>query len=201
MFIRHESFRLFLKQYPVTSVLLAVITAIFLFFFIGSNIAPSFFNFLFYHMVGVNFLILNGNWWQLITPVFLHITFPHFLFNAFTVLIIAPALEMLLGRLKFTVAFVGTGIISNLVALFLEDPYFSHYGASAAVFGLMGIYLYMIVFRPHLMTRQDRTIMIVMLALNVIGSFMYPNIDVLGHFTGLLAGFTLAPILFSGRRI
>ncbi|RYL98476.1 rhomboid family intramembrane serine protease [Sporolactobacillus sp. THM7-7] len=202
MFIRNESFQSFLKHYPVTSAILAIDIFVYLFFLIVGKIAPLFTYYAFQYMVGTNALILQGNWWQLGTPVFLHVTFSHILFNAFSLLILAPALEAMLGKGKFIAAFLGTGIISNVAALFLEPPSFSHYGASAAVFGLMGIYLYLAVFRQYLITQQDRTIIIVILIISMIGSFFYPNVDILGHFTGFLAGFALAPLLFvrSGLR-
>ncbi|RYL87814.1 rhomboid family intramembrane serine protease [Sporolactobacillus sp. THM7-4] len=198
MFIRNESFKIFLRRYPVTSIILAVDILIYVVFFISGRVAPFFAFHAFQYMAGVNTMILQGSWWQLVTPIFLHITFSHILFNAFSIFIFAPALETMLGRTKFMIAFLGTGIISNVAALFLEPPDFSHYGASAAVFGLMGFYLYLVVFRRHMVSQQDRTIIIVMLVISLLSSFAYPNIDIVGHLTGFLSGLLLAPLLFTG---
>lgn len=202
MFIRNEPFRFFLKHYPVTSLILAVNLLIFLVLYISGtwHVAPVFAYNVFQFMVGSNAMILQGAWWQLITPIFLHISFSHFLFNAFSIFLFAPALEALLGRLKFLLAFLGTGIIANIAVLFLESPGFSHNGASGAVFGLFGIYLYLVIFRKELIPRPDQTIIIVLLVLGLIGSFLYPNIDIKGHLTGFLAGLALAPLLFLNVR-
>ncbi|GGL52945.1 rhomboid family intramembrane serine protease [Sporolactobacillus putidus] len=198
MFIRNEPFKFFLKQYPVTSLILAVDIAVYLMLLITGTwkTAPFFAYQIFQSLVGSNAAIMQGAWWELITPIFLHITFSHILFNAFSILIFAPALEAMLGRWRFLIAFLGTGIISNVAALFLESPGFSHYGASAAVFGLLGIYLYLTIFRGYLVSRQDRMVIIVMIIIGMISSFADPNVDVLGHFTGFLSGFLLGPVLF-----
>lgn len=198
MFIRNEPFKVFLKHYPVTSLILAVDIAIYLMLLITGTwrIAPFFAYQFFQYTVGSNAAILQGAWWELITPVFLHVTFPHILFNAFSILIFAPALETMLGKWRFLTAFLGTGIASNVADLLLQSSGYSHYGASAAVFGLLGIYLYLIVFRGHLVSRPDRIIIIVMILVGMISSFADPNVDVLGHFSGFLSGFVLAPILF-----
>lgn len=202
MFIRNEPFKLFLRHYPVTSIILALNLIIFLILYMTGtwHLAPDFAFSVFQFMVGSNAAILDGAWWQLITPVFLHISFSHILFNAFSIFIFAPALESMLGKVRFVAAFLGTGIIANIAALFLESPGFSHYGASGAVFGLFGVYLYIVVFRREFISQQDRTIIIVVLLLSLIGSFFYQNIDVVGHLTGFLSGLLLAPPLFTGIR-
>lgn len=201
MFIRTESFKQFLKHYPVTSVILTVNILIFLMFYVALQWGAlyGFANVVFQFMLASNYDIMHGAWWQLITAVFLHTTFEHILFNAFSILIFAPALEMMLGKWRFTLGYLGTGIVANIASLFLESQGFSHYGASGAVFGLFGIYLYLIVFRKEWISRQDQTIVLVTLAISLIYSFIIPNIDVMGHLTGFLSGLLLAPALFTGK--
>lgn len=199
MFIRTESFKQFLKHYPVTTVILAVDTLIFLFFFVAGKAAPFLAFDAFQFLVGSNQAIRDGALWQMITPIFLHITFQHFLFNAFSILIFAPALEAMLGKVRYLLAFLGTGIIANIAELFLQPVGFSHYGASAAVFGLFGIYLFLIVFRRSWISSQDQTIVLVTLALGLVFSFVGTGIDVVGHLTGFLSGLALGPLLFSGK--
>lgn len=197
MFIRNEPFRLFIKLYPITTAILAINTAIYLLLFVCSSLglAPEFALNVFQFLVGSNAAIDQGWWWQLITPIFLHVAFSHFLFNAFSIFIFAPALEGLLGKSRFIVAFLGTGVVSNILAFLLEPAGFSHYGASAAIFGLFGVYLFLIIFHRHVISKQDQTILIVFLIIDLISTFVYQNIDIMGHFTGFLAGLLLAPLL------
>ncbi|MFT8317765.1 MAG: rhomboid family intramembrane serine protease [Sporolactobacillus sp.] len=203
MFIRNEPFRFFIKLYPITAAILAINTAIYLLLFVCSihGIAPEYAYKVFQLLIGSNAAIQQGAWWQFITPIFLHVTFSHYLFNAFTIFIFAPALEGLLGKTRFIAAYLGTGVISNIFGFLLEPTGFSHYGASSAIFGLFGVYLFLIIFHRHLIPKQDQTIIIVFLVIDLISTFVYQNIDIMGHFTGFLAGLLLAPLLLARQRL
>ncbi|CAM3111522.1 rhomboid family intramembrane serine protease [Sporolactobacillus spathodeae] len=200
MFIRNEPFKLFLKLYPITSIILIVNIAIYLMLFLCTyfHLAPDF-AYAFIVIFGRTRAALdNGWWWQVITPVFLHTDFAHILFNAFSIFIFAPALEALLGKLRFSVIYLSVGVISNTLSLFLEPGVLS-YGASTAIYGLFGIYLFLILFHKERMNRQDRLVVLVFLIINLVFSFTDSRIDVIGHFTGLLAGLILAPLFFIHR--
>lgn len=201
LFIRNEPFKLFLKLYPVTSIILAVDLLIYLMFVVSGTwgLAPEFAFRAFEFAAGSNEAILNGAWWQLITPIFLHINFSHILFNAFSILIFAPALEAMLGKTRFVTAFLGTGIIANIAALFLEPAGFRHYGASGALFGLLGIYIFLVIFRRDTISRQDQTIIFVIVLISLISSFISADVDVLGHLIGFLSGLVLAPLFFLNK--
>ncbi|MCO7177152.1 rhomboid family intramembrane serine protease [Sporolactobacillus kofuensis] len=196
MFIRNESFNLFLKLYPITAIILGIDLLIYLLFIVTGtwSLAPYFALRMFDFAAGSNEAILNGAWWQLITPIFLHITFSHILFNAFSILIFAPALETMLGKTRFIAAFLGTGIVANIAALFLEPAGFRHYGASGALFGLLGIYIFLVIFRRDQISRQDQTIIYVIVLISLISSFISADVDILGHLIGFLAGLVLAPL-------
>lgn len=201
MFIRNESFKQFLKDYPVTSGILAVNIIIFLMLYITGawGLLPVFAYDVVRFMMASNSAIMQGAWWQLITAVFLHTTFAHILFNAFAILIFAPALEAMLGKWRFILAYLGAGVIANATALlpFIDSP--DRYGASGAIFGLFGIYIFLVVFRREWIPRQDQTIILVMVAISLIYSFIGTGIDIMGHLTGFLSGLILGPILFAGK--
>ncbi|HET6872325.1 MAG TPA: rhomboid family intramembrane serine protease, partial [Sporolactobacillaceae bacterium] len=151
---------------------------------------------------GWNAAVIYGHqWWRLITPMFLHFQFQHVLFNCFSIFLFAPVLEMMLGKWKFSIAYFGSGIISNVLALYFggvgQLPYL---GASAAIFGLFGIFLFIIIFRRNLMDRQSKQIVAIILIANVAWTFIFPSVDVLGHLFGLLGGFLLGPFLVMRTR-
>lgn len=195
MFVRNENFKSFIKLYPIVSIILSLNILIYLVFFIDKYLSTGIgYNILSYG-VGFNAAIGAGEWWRLITPIFLQISFSHVLFNCFSLFLFAPALERLLGKWKFIILYLGTGIISNIATYFFLPPTFSYLGASGAIFGLFGVYLYMVALRRDLIDRQNTTIITVILVLGLIMTFISPNIDVLGHLFGLLSGFVLAPIM------
>lgn len=194
MFVRFESFRSFLRHYPVVS----IIVALNLFIFLVVNLVPYYGNLIAGLMIGRNLNISFGEYWRLVTPMFLHVGFSHVLFNCFSTVLFAPALERILGKWKFVILYVGAGIIANVAAYFLQPPIFSHLGSSGAVFGLFGVYIYMVLFRKDLIDRASTQIIIVILVLGLVMTFLTPNIDILGHLFGLIGGLLLAPPLLAG---
>ena len=81
MFIRRENFKQFIKFYPVVSIIIAIN----LFFYI-LTLSPAMKTTLFNNGASFNLLIENGEWWRVITSIFLHDGFLHVLFNMFSLI-------------------------------------------------------------------------------------------------------------------
>ncbi|MFP7494994.1 rhomboid family intramembrane serine protease [Terribacillus saccharophilus] len=200
MFRRTESFKEYLYAYPVISLLVAVN----LLLWIITGLLPTpFGNSLYQLGAGVNLFISLGDYWRLITPIFLHApgSITHVLFNCFSLVVFGPALEQMLGKLKFTLFYLLAGIIGNIVTYVL-DPYsfVSHIGASGAIYGLFGAYLFMIWFRKHLMDRGNAQVILVIFIVGIIMSLFSANINLAAHLGGAAAGFVLAPLFLIGAK-
>lgn len=128
---------------------------------------------------------------------FLHLGFAHLLFNMFATVLFAPALERILGKIKFIVLFLGAGIIANIAGFYLESPMFTHLGASGAIFGLFGVYIYIVLFRKDLIDRTSSQMIIMILIFSLIMTFLTPNVDIIGHLFGFIGGLVLAPPLLT----
>lgn len=84
----------------------------------------------------VSELLAAGEYWRLITPIFLHFSLLHILFNLLWVWVIGRHIERLHGALVF-VSLVGvSGISSNFAQYFVSGPLFG--GMSGVVFGVLG---------------------------------------------------------------
>ncbi|MGP4071483.1 rhomboid family intramembrane serine protease [Piscibacillus sp. B03] len=190
-FIRTESFQQFLKLYPVVSVIVAINLILFLFTHIIT--LPIFVD-LFTLMVGFNLYIQMGEYWRLLTPIFLHGSIMHVLFNSFSTVLFGPALEQMLGKFKFILSYLLTGILANVAYYFLGDLMASHVGASGAIYGLFGLYAYMIFARRDLIDSQSTQIVVVFIIIGFLTSFG-PGINYIAHIFGFIAGLALGPIL------
>ncbi|MCM3571171.1 rhomboid family intramembrane serine protease [Neobacillus mesonae] len=187
MFTRTESFREFIRLYPVVSVIVAIHIALFLL-----TILPIFPNYWFYeHFSGVNLYIMEGEIWRLVTPTFMHSGFPHMLFNSFSLILFGPALERMLGGGRFLLIYLASGIIANIATLILEPPTYTHVGSSGAIFGLFGYYIAMIVFQRNKLSKDNSQIIITLCVVSLIMTFIQPNINITAHLFGLLGGFLL----------
>jgi rhomboid protease GluP len=196
MFIRNENFRSFLRLYPIISIIIALHIVV----FIALNFFPNRYGLLTLG-VGSNTLIGQGEYWRLLTPIFMHKQFGHFLFNSFSLILFGPALERILGKGKFIAGYLGAGVLANIGTYFLGGTSFPpHLGASGAIFGLFGIYLYMVLNRKELIDRMNTQIITTILVLSLIMTFFTPNINILGHLFGLVGGAALAPILLANVR-
>ncbi len=80
----------------------------------------------------------NGEWWRLVSAMFLHRGVLQLLVNMAALAQIGFLLERLVGRLALVVVYLGAGIVAGLVDLFLR-PMTVSVGASAAVFSLYGL--------------------------------------------------------------
>lgn len=197
MFTRSENFRTFIRLYPVVSVIVCIQVVLWLLFLIP---LPTI-TYLFASLVGYNAGVANGEWWRLVTPIFLHASFAHILFNSVSIILFAPALERMLGKVRFAAAYLLTGIVANLATFFvIEDLTYTHVGASGAIFGLFGIYLYLVVFRKDMIDSSNSQLIITILVIGVVMTFVNTNINIIAHIFGVIGGALLAPLFLKKDR-
>jgi rhomboid protease GluP len=196
MFTRTESFREFIRFYPVVSIIIAIHLILYLL-----TALPIFPNFWFKATFsGVNLYVMEGEYWRLVTPIFMHGGFTHVLFNSFSLVLFAPALERLLGKGKFILVYLVSGILANVATLLLEPLTYVHVGSSGAIFGLFGYYISIILFRKHMLSQQNSQIILIICALSLIMTFIQPNINITAHIFGLLGGLLLGAIFNHKKR-
>ena len=199
MFIRNESFREFLRYYPVVSVIVALQLLIWLIGFL----LPAYGFFIQQYGRGNNLLINQGEYWRLVTPIFLHnpTGVMHVLFNSFSLVLFGPALEQMLGKARFILLYFLSGIIGNFFT-YIFDPSasYSHVGASGAIYGLFGVYIYMILFRKRLIDPGSAQIISTIFIIGLIMTFLRPSINIFAHLFGFIGGLALAPLVLVNVR-
>lgn len=192
MFTRTESLRDFIRLYPIISCI--IIIHILLYLLTALPVFPS--RFIFEQLSGVNLYIVNGDYWRLVTPIFMHAGFAHMLFNSFSLVLFGPALEQLLGRTKFILLYLATGIAANIATLILEPLTYTHVGSSGAIFGLFGFYISITMFRKAMMSRENSQTIMTIAIIAVIMTFVQSNINITAHIFGMLSGFLIGAATF-----
>ncbi|MEP4547328.1 MAG: rhomboid family intramembrane serine protease [Saccharospirillum sp.] len=144
-------------------------------------------------VLGGNFgpLTVDGQWWRLLTSVFLHGGLLHLIFNAVVLANIGIFLEPLLGRVSFAIVYLITGVLASLTSLMFNYGVVS-VGASGAIFGMYGFFLALLttkLFKPEFRTTFLKNTL-GFIALNIAIGFFGP-IDNAAHMGGLVSGFIL----------
>ena len=136
-------------------------------------------------------IIKYGQFYRLLTGMFLHANIIHLFFNMSALNSIGSQLEGFIGRTKFLIVYLLSGLIGGLLTVALHGTEYVGVGASGAIFGLLGSLLYFgyhyRVYLGQVMKSQIIPVIIVNLAIG----FMFPNIDNFAHIGGLLGGVTV----------
>ncbi len=83
-------------------------------------------------------LMVAGQWWRLVTAVFLHAGLFHIGMNLWCLFDLGPAVESLFSTTKFIFFYLVTGV-AGFVLSFLWSPFGVSIGASGAILGLIGV--------------------------------------------------------------
>jgi membrane associated rhomboid family serine protease len=131
--------------------------------------------------------VAAGQWYRLITSAFLPppgsgLAFLDIAFNMYALFIVGPAIEKVLGAVRFLAVYLISGIGGSLLLYFLV-PFEPAAGASGAIFGLFGAW-FVLSRRLQVDSRQ----VLVLIAINLGLAFFIPQIAWQAHIGGLIAG-------------
>jgi rhomboid protease GluP len=196
MFTRTESFKEFIRFYPIVSTILLINIALYLL-----TVLPVFPNsYIFERLAGVNLFIREGEVWRLVTPMFMHSGFTHVLFNSFSLVLFGPALERIAGKVRFAGIYLATGISANVATLLLEPLTYTHVGSSGAIFGLFGFFAAVSYLRKDLISRENSQVIITIAVIGLIMTFIQPNINISAHIFGFISGFLIGALTLRKSR-
>ncbi|MGV9250740.1 rhomboid family intramembrane serine protease [Streptomyces sp. NPDC003697] len=127
--------------------------------------------------------VAQGQWYRLLTSMFLHNGYVHVLFNMLSLWWIGGPLEAALGRARYLALYFTAGLAGSALTYLIAAPNQASLGASGAIFGLFGA-------TAILMRRlnYDMRPIIALLAINLIFTFGWSNIAWQAHIGGLVAG-------------
>jgi membrane associated rhomboid family serine protease len=142
----------------------------------------------------------NGDWYRLVTAMFLHASLLHLAFNMLALYWLGTVVEQALGSSRFLLLYFVSGIAGSAGALLLSNPNQPTVGASGAIYGIMGALLVL----EYMATGSFAGQALGLIVLNLALTFAIPNISVGGHLGGLaggiLATFALAHFRYARPR-
>lgn len=140
--------------------------------------------------------VLGGQWWRLLTSVFLHGGLMHLLGNFYGLYFAALFLEPKIGKAAYAVAYVFCGIAASLASIWWH-PAAIGVGASGAIFGLYGVSITLIL-SSRVSFKENKGILfanLIFLGINLLLGIL-GNVDNAAHIGGLVAGLVAGLILF-----
>jgi rhomboid protease GluP len=136
----------------------------------------------------VNWLIIQGQFWRLLTPILVHANYLHIGFNMYALHIFGSSLERFYGAWKLLLIYVVSGFAGVTASfLFTESP---SLGASSAIFGLLGAQGVFAYQHREVFGRQAQRVLRNIISIAVINLLLglMPGIDNWGHLGGLIGG-------------
>lgn len=138
----------------------------------------------------------NGEWWRLLTSIFLHGGLMHLMANMVGLLFVGIVLEPRLGKKSFAVFYLATGIIASLTSLWMHNATVS-VGASGAIFGLYGIFLALLMTKsfPERFSKAFLASTLIFVGYNLLMG-LAGGIDNAAHIGGLVSGLIIGLFLY-----
>ena len=146
-------------------------------------------------------LTLTGDWWRLITSTFIHFGIIHLVMNTYALYMAGVYLEPMLGKTRYIVAYLSTGIIAGIVSLWWHKDSVNSAGASGAIFGMYGVFLALLF--TNLIPKQVRTSLLQSIGVFVVFNLIYgmkAGIDNAAHVGGLVSGVVIGFVYYSSLK-
>ena len=132
----------------------------------------------------------HGEWWRLISSMFLHGGIVHFILNMMALKILGGFAERFLGSVSFFIVYMVSGIVGNIFSLFSNPVDVVGVGASGAIAGIFGGII-VIALKKEMPVKMCSSILknaIFLILVNAIIGLSIPQIDNSAHVGGLLTG-------------
>lgn len=189
----------YFRQYPVTAILILLNVIIFILELMTGGISGLFLGNTTSTLAAYGGLyppaVQEGEWWRLITSIFLHSGLLHILCNILTLYSVGVVIETEFERWQYLLIYFGSGLAGGLMTYFLElsrGSYHLTVGASGAIFGLFGALLGYAV-RNHDGAYVHTTLLNIVWMM--IPGFLSTGVSVSSHIGGVLGGFLLGLLL------
>jgi membrane associated rhomboid family serine protease len=147
-------------------------------------------------------VVIDGEYWRLLTAMFLHGSYVHILFNLFALYVLGPPLERAIGSIRFSACYLIAGIGSSAGVVLLWSIGLTNVsqlvGASGSIMGIVGAWAaFLLLHRELPAAKQRLSNVALIIAIQIAFDFSTPQVSTSAHLcgliTGFLVGFAIAP--------
>jgi membrane associated rhomboid family serine protease len=143
-------------------------------------------------------LTLGGQWWRLLTSIFLHFGLFHVALNMWALYVNGLVAERIFGSVRYLAIYLVAGVTGSVTSL-LWHPIVNGAGASGAIFGVLGALLAFFLLRkgglPASVAKAQSTSAGVFVIYSLLNGARYGGIDNAAHLGGLVGGFVMGLLL------
>jgi rhomboid protease GluP len=143
-------------------------------------------------------LTLGGQWWRLVTSMFVHFGFIHLGLNMWCLWNLGRAAEQLMGRIPYLLAYFASGIFGSIASVYWH-PLAAGAGASGAIFGMAGVLVSFVYLKKTPAHLQINSRMLGSLGTFIFYNLVYgaaiPGISNAAHVGGLVMGLAFGALL------
>ena len=143
-------------------------------------------------------LTLNGQWWRLVSSMFVHFGALHIGLNMWCLWNLGRAAERLMGRFSYLLAYFASGIFGSIASVYWH-PLAAGAGASGAIFGIAGVLVSFVRLKKTPAHLQLNSKMLGSLGTfifyNLIFGAAIPGISNAAHIGGVVMGLAVGAVL------
>lgn len=148
-------------------------------------------------------IFLDGEYYRIITCMFLHFGISHLFGNMLFLFLIGAYLERVVGTVRYLILYFGAGVGSGIFSLLYyrqQNANIMSAGASGALFGVVGALLYIIIRNRGKLEELSWRSFLIMIVGTISVGFFSDNVDNAAHIGGLVSGFLLGIFCYLPRR-
>ncbi|MBU1141573.1 MAG: rhomboid family intramembrane serine protease [Firmicutes bacterium] len=184
-----DKIKQYYKHHPVTSTILIINLVMAIIVFVEGNF--SLITLVKYGALYPPLITEYQEYYRLVTVMFLHGSILHFLMNSIALYYLGGQMELIIGPRKYAFLYFLSGIGSSLLVVFAGPGDVVTVGASGAIFGVMGGMLMLTFLRTKWFNERAVRSIRQLMVINLVFTFVVPNISIAGHIGGLVIGILL----------
>ena len=147
--------------------------------------------------------VTNGEWYRMITCLFLHGNVTHIASNMMMLFLLGNVVEKEMGHIKYFILYFGSGLVASGASLYLQSIHLAlgeetavSIGASGAIFGIMGAFLWILIRNHGRASNMSFVRVLFLVCYCLFGGLTEARIDNAAHFGGLFAGIIIAVLIY-----